>query len=667
MTPRDRTIKTVTRLTWLTLLLLVLLGISISTGSGLQHGYSGTLIPDDTGISAGNSSLDLLSSTGMGGGTEGLVLARIPVSTVISDIQLPIYAHLQGTNNREYVLTIAPQSRINATQQDYEIIDPHASGSTYAIATWDWNRPHNDISSIARILYDDGKNLILRTEKSNTDHLRSAGLTIRWLEPEPMTITTPDVHATGLVPEVVYNPLIADMISQIKPEILYTPVGSLSGEEEIQVEGKNYTILTRMTDSGQPIQYALQYARGLLTSPNLSISSQNWTLFSYSGTNLIATKQGVSKPDEIVLVTAHLDSFSVSDRAPGADDDASGSVAVLACADIMSRYQYDRTLRFILFTGEEQGSFGSWDYAREAVAKNETIVAILNMDMISWSRADNPVFEVHTRLPGDPSGYSADQAIARTVEEVVHLYGLNHTIQTSILADGNEYSDHYSFWYRGYPGVLIVEDYTRDPNPHYHTESDLRQYLNMGYYTAITQATLATAAHLANLSNSDSIPLTARYLADKTQGPPPLTVRFTDTSTGHPLRWTWMFGDGSVSSEQNPVHTYQGSGRYTVTLEVGDTQNQSITRTPDYIITKPDRITGPNGLLWITSEPEYTTVYLDNQLMGVTPLKISGISAGLHQVQVIKKGYQTWRGVVRIQQGEFTYLPKVHLQPIQTR
>jgi PKD repeat protein len=48
----------------------------------------------------------------------------------------------------------------------------------------------------------------------------------------------------------------------------------------------------------------------------------------------------------------------------------------------------------------------------------------------------------------------------------------------------------------------------------------------------------------------------------------PLTVAFTDMSTGNPLRWTWRFGDGYVSTDRNPIHTFQNPGSYDVTLTV---------------------------------------------------------------------------------------------------
>jgi len=60
----------------------------------------------------------------------------------------------------------------------------------------------------------------------------------------------------------------------------------------------------------------------------------------------------------------------------------------------------------------------------------------------------------------------------------------------------------------------------------------------------------------------------AGFTADLTSGPVPLTVNYTDQSTGDITSWSWDFGDGATSTEQNPSHTYTDAGTYTVSLAV---------------------------------------------------------------------------------------------------
>jgi len=68
-----------------------------------------------------------------------------------------------------------------------------------------------------------------------------------------------------------------------------------------------------------------------------------------------------------------------------------------------------------------------------------------------------------------------------------------------------------------------------------------------------------------------------------TAGPAPLTVRFTDESTGDPKSWSWKFGDGGTSAERNPTHTYTSPGTYTVTLTVSTATDSATLSRPDYI------------------------------------------------------------------------------------
>lgn len=84
------------------------------------------------------------------------------------------------------------------------------------------------------------------------------------------------------------------------------------------------------------------------------------------------------------------------------------------------------------------------------------------------------------------------------------------------------------------------------------------------------------------------IPLVANFSASPLTGNPPLSVQFVDNSEGTPTKWRWNFGDGSYSSEMNPLHVYGGIGRYTVTLEVENNDNTSIIRKVVYVQTNSE-------------------------------------------------------------------------------
>jgi len=85
------------------------------------------------------------------------------------------------------------------------------------------------------------------------------------------------------------------------------------------------------------------------------------------------------------------------------------------------------------------------------------------------------------------------------------------------------------------------------------------------------------------LNHGDTVPVAA-FSVSPTEGSMPLTVRFTDQSTGDPTSWRWNFGDGNTSTERNPVHTYNKSGRYSVTLTASNANGSSVLTKSRYVI-----------------------------------------------------------------------------------
>ncbi len=153
-------------------------------------------------------------------------------------------------------------------------------------------------------------------------------------------------------------------------------------------------------------------------------------------------------------------------------------------------------MRFVFFTGEEQGLLGSYAYAETAYAVDESIVAVYNLDMIAWDDIGGPVLRLHTRRSSNP-GYAGDLALAQLLTEVISNYGLSSSLTPVITEDGDDASDHGSFWNFGYTALLTIEDDYDDFNPYYHTQYDTLDRLDLPYFTAMVKATLGSSAHLA--------------------------------------------------------------------------------------------------------------------------------------------------------------------------
>lgn len=111
------------------------------------------------------------------------------------------------------------------------------------------------------------------------------------------------------------------------------------------VGGASYTFTTRATAPGTPIQKATQYVYEFMQAQGLAVSYHSWTSGSYSGRNVIDEKRGTTRPNEIVLIVGHLDSIPSSGPAPGADDNASGSTAMMVGAELFKQYSLQRTIR----------------------------------------------------------------------------------------------------------------------------------------------------------------------------------------------------------------------------------------------------------------------------------------------------------------------------------
>ena len=146
---------------------------------------------------------------------------------------------------------------------------------------------------------------------------------------------------------------------------------------------------------------------------------------------------------------------------------------------------------------------------------------------------------------------------------------------------------------------------------------------------------------------TDDLELHVNFTADARCGRVPFTVRFTDTSTGDPTSWSWDFGDGVTSTEQNPVHTYTTPGTYTATLTVtnavgSDSARQTITVTTTQV-----------GSIAVTSAPAGAAIWLDDRNTGTfTNTTLTNIPAGDHVVRVELDGYQTMTKTVTVAAGE---------------
>jgi|GEM_PF-1342389 len=180
--------------------------------------------------------------------------------------------------------------------------------------------------------------------------------------------------------------------------------------------------------------------------------------------NIVGIKFGKVSPDEIYLLGAHYDSYSAG--MPAADDNGSGTAGVMEAARVLLRHDFKRTLRFVLFSGEEMGLDGSAAYAKKAADNNDNILGMINMDMIAWNNVTKVQVFIAFRK-SDPAFYNTFCANAvKYIPSITCVDG-----SSSQWANG---SDHVSFWNNGYPNALYLgDDLINKNHPYFHKSTDV--------------------------------------------------------------------------------------------------------------------------------------------------------------------------------------------------
>jgi Peptidase family M28/Fibronectin type III domain len=248
-------------------------------------------------------------------------------------------------------------------------------------------------------------------------------------------------------------------------------------------------------------------------------------------TNIVATLKG-SQPESanrVYVVSGHYDSMCNSPTdakcdAPGANDDASGTAAVLEMARVMSKYKFDATIIFMTVPGEEQGLLGATHFAEEAKKSNMNIEAMFTNDIIGSSLGGNGVYDPHTvRVfsEGVPSNETQQEAttrrsvggendstsrqLARFIKETGERYVAGMKVWMIYRRDRyGRGGDHEPFLERGYAAVRFTE-----PNEDYRHQhqnvrivngiqyGDLPQFDDFKYIADVVRVNAASLSALA--------------------------------------------------------------------------------------------------------------------------------------------------------------------------
>jgi PKD repeat protein len=231
----------------------------------------------------------------------------------------------------------------------------------------------------------------------------------------------------------------------------------------------------------------------------LLVSYHNWTVYSsmlgkmVTATDVVYTLPGLNaSSNRIYYMYGHMDSIQFDDysqvrqRAPGADDDGSGTAAILEAARVLSGYNFQDTIKFVFFNGEEIGLYGSTYYAQNmSNVWHENVQGGIDYDMIGYSVGGQYDLDLWYN--------------AASTWEVNYLVDANNRYKIGlrpnlVLHSGSIPSDINEFYAIGAPSVMGIENQF---SPYYHQFSDTVDKLNM---TLITKSTKLAVAALAEMS-----------------------------------------------------------------------------------------------------------------------------------------------------------------------
>ncbi len=280
---------------------------------------------------------------------------------------------------------------------------------------------------------------------------------------------------------IAYSPAIDSLISLATESTVGLRNRQLSGDTTVVAGGVTQTITTRNYLYNDIQNIAAQFVLEKFLEYGYQARYQDYSL---TGRNVLAWKTGTKFPDKKYLICAHYDNMPPAALAPGADDNASGVVAVMEAARLLSGLPSEYTIEFAIWDEEEIGLFGSGAYADSAALAGKQIMGVLNFDMIAWDSNNDYKITLGT----NPLSHS----LTNDYQDVMKIY----TPEFTWTYINIEASDHASFWHHNYPALLAIEEYPGDFNPYYHTPLDKVSNTNPAFFKRMVQASVAGLASL---------------------------------------------------------------------------------------------------------------------------------------------------------------------------
>ncbi|MDE2463756.1 MAG: M28 family peptidase [Alphaproteobacteria bacterium] len=343
--------------------------------------------------------------------------------------------------------------------------------------------------------------------------------------------------------------------------------------------------------------------------------------------DVLAVLPGTTDPSRVIVISGHLDSrvtdvMNATSNAPGADDDGSGSTAVIEAAKVLSQHRFPATLVFAVLSGEEQGLYGGKLLAKYARAHHWQVEADLNNDIIGGTTGDNGqhisnyvrVFSEGTKSTETPAQaaqrrYNGGEVDSPSRELARYVAGLSQAYMpgfaTHMIYRTDRYSrggDQVPMLAAGFPAVRFTEAIENYDHEHQDVRvqngiqyGDLPRFIDYPYLARVTTLNILTMAALGmapppprHLAIAGAVTHDTKVSWSKAPGAASYEVWWRNTIAPY---WThhsnagdatsltlkniniddWFFGVSSVSSEgyASPVEFPGPAGSFVTQMPEG--------------------------------------------------------------------------------------------------
>ena len=304
------------------------------------------------------------------------------------------------------------------------------------------------------------------------------------------------------------------------PSTSYSGPIELNGREKILSNRLHQHVLVLAGIIGErnltrsvALEASAQYIEKQFRNMGYSVKLQTYSIGTKKVRNIIAEIKGHRKPRSVLIVGAHYDSIEGS---PGANDNASGVAAMLELARMLAKKAPASSVRFVAFVNEEPPYFktpdmGSRVYVDRIQDKSIRIIGMFSLETMGYYRSGKKTqhypFPFNYFYPerGNFIAFVGNLHSRGFLHRSLSLFRQHTRFPSEGVAApawiaGIDWSDHGSFWQKGYP-ALMVTDTALFRYPHYHSDEDLPKYINFDYLARVVTGLNAIILELTHNQN----------------------------------------------------------------------------------------------------------------------------------------------------------------------